>query len=105
VNGSGYNRYESEINLLKQLDQDLDLDLEKNDIAKQLHCLESRGKKRKLEVDEWLKDLLEIKESVRHMNNLNDTHHDRRSELIQKMKRHTRKRNLSLCQLNMLGGN
>ncbi|CAJ2669272.1 unnamed protein product [Trifolium pratense] len=91
VNGSGHNRSvcESEINQLVR-----DLDFEKNDIAKQLQCLESRRKKRKFEVDFWLEELQDIKESVRHMNNLNDTHHV--SELIQKMKRHKEEKPLTL---------
>ncbi|WJX80954.1 Ulp1 peptidase [Trifolium repens] len=87
VNGSGCNRSvcEREI-LLKQLI--LDLDFEKNNIAKQLECLESRGKKRKPEVDVWLKDLQEIKESASDINNLNDN--------IQKLKRHKDEKPLTL---------
>ncbi|XP_045794652.1 probable disease resistance protein At5g43730 isoform X6 [Trifolium pratense] len=94
VNGNGCNTSvcESEIPL-KQLV--LDLDFEENDIANQLQCLESRGKKRKSEVDDWLKGLQDIKKStVRCMNNLNDTH--RVSELIQKMKRHKEEKPLTL---------
>ncbi|XP_045794649.1 probable disease resistance protein At1g61300 isoform X3 [Trifolium pratense] len=94
VNGSGCNTSvcESEIPL-KQLV--LDLDFEENDIANQLQYLESRGKKRKSEVDVWLKGLQDIKKStVRCMNNLNDTHPV--SELIKKMKRHKEEKPLTL---------
>ncbi|CAJ2669276.1 unnamed protein product [Trifolium pratense] len=94
VNGSGCNTSVSESEIpLKQLV--LDLDFEENDIANQLQCLESRGKKRKSKVDDWLKGLQDIKKStVRCMNNLNDTH--RVSELIQKMKRHKEEKPLTL---------
>jgi len=61
VNGSGGNRSvsESEIDQIKQLV--LDLECEENDIAKQQQSLESRGKKRKREVDVWLRKLQDIK--------------------------------------------
>ncbi|WJX80930.1 Ulp1 peptidase [Trifolium repens] len=86
VNGSGPNRSvcESEI-LSKQLV--LDLQCEENDIEKQLQCLESRGKKRKPEVDVWLKGI-----TVAGIN-LNDSHCI--NELIQKRKRHKDKKPLT----------
>ncbi|WJX80944.1 Ulp1 peptidase [Trifolium repens] len=85
VNGSSCNIEENDMN--NQLEQSiLGLQCDKNDIAKQLQCLESRGKKRKPIVDEWLQGLQQIKESVSDINNLNGTHDKR--ELIQKMKRH-----------------
>jgi sentrin-specific protease 7 len=61
-----------EINQLKQLI--LDLECEKTDIKKQLQWLESRGKKRKRQVDIWLEELVRLIESVENMNNLNDIH-------------------------------
>jgi sentrin-specific protease 7 len=61
-----------EINQLKQLI--LDLECEKTDIKKQLQWLESRGKKRKRQVDIWLEELVRLIESVDNMNNLNDIH-------------------------------
>jgi sentrin-specific protease 7 len=84
VNGSGPNRSvcESEI-LSEQLV--LDLQCEENDIEKQLECLESRGKKRKPEVDVWLKELGEIKKKHHGIN-----------ELIQNLNLHKEKKPLTL---------
>lgn len=81
MNGSGGNRSvsESEINQIKHLV--LDLKCEEKDIAKQLQWLESRGKKRKPEVDVWLRKLQDMKGS-----NLNGTLDA--PELIKNMKRH-----------------
>ncbi|WJX80955.1 Ulp1 peptidase [Trifolium repens] len=94
VPGSSCNIEENYLN--NQLRQSvLDLQCEENDIAKQLECLESRGKKRKPKVDVWLKDLREIKESAIDINNLNDTHDDKR-KLIKKMKRHKDDKPLTL---------
>jgi hypothetical protein len=65
VNGSSCNIEENGLN--NQLEQSiLGLQCDENDIAKQLQCLESRGKKRKPIVDVWLKDLRKIKESVQY---------------------------------------
>ncbi|KAK2359721.1 putative disease resistance protein [Trifolium repens] len=93
ANGSSCNIEENDMN--NQLEQSiLGLQCDENDIAKQLECLESRGKKRKPEVDEWLQGLQQIKESVSDINNLNGTHDKR--ELIQMMKRHKDEKPLTL---------
>ncbi|KEH21826.1 LRR and NB-ARC domain disease resistance protein [Medicago truncatula] len=94
VHGSGGNRSfsESEINQLKQLV--IDLKCEEKDIAKQLQWLESRGKKRKPEVDVWLRKLLDMKGSMYDMNNLNGTLDV--SELIKNMKRHKKEKPIIL---------
>jgi len=94
VNGSGDNRSvaESEINQLKQLV--IDLECEENDITKQLQSLESRGKKRKPEVDAWMEDLLDMKEDANEMNCLDDIHEI--NDLINDMKQKKEKKPLTL---------
>jgi len=95
VHGSGSNRSvsESEINQLNQLV--IDLECEEKDIAKQLQWLESRGKKRKPEVDVWLRKLQDMKRSMCDMNNLNVTL-DQESELIKNMKKHKKEKPIIL---------
>ena len=94
MNGSGDNRSvaESEINQLKQLV--IDLECEENDITKQLQSLESRGKKRKPEVDAWMEDLLDMKEDANEMNCLDDIHEI--NDLINDMKQKKEKKPLTL---------
>ncbi|WJX80945.1 Ulp1 peptidase [Trifolium repens] len=94
VNGSSFNRnvFESESNQLKQLV--IDLECEERDIRKQLQWLVSRGKKRKPKVDEWLDYLLELKERVDDMNNLEDI--DEINELIKDLKQHKEDRLFTL---------
>ncbi|KEH21833.1 LRR and NB-ARC domain disease resistance protein [Medicago truncatula] len=94
MNSSGCNIsvYESEINQLKQLV--IDLERDENDIAKQLQSLESRGKKRKPEVDEWLEELLNLKESANEMNSSDDIHEI--NHFIDNMKRHKKKKPFTL---------
>ena len=86
VNRSGCIRsvFGNEVNHLKQLV--FDLECEENDIIKQLQRLESHGKKRKQEVDIWLEELLDIKERMDDMNNLNGSRDI--YELFKDMKRH-----------------
>ncbi|WJX80920.1 Ulp1 peptidase [Trifolium repens] len=94
ANGSRCNIEENDMN--NQFEQSiLGLQWDENDIAKQLQCLESRGKKRKPIVDEWLQGLQQIKESVSDVNNLLNDTRDKR-ELIQKMKRHKEEKPLTL---------
>jgi len=78
---------ESEINQLKQLV--IDLECEENDIAKQLQSLESRGKKRKPEVDVWLNELQEMKGNLS-----NDTSNV--SKLIENLKKLKEEKPLTL---------
>ncbi|XP_045794661.1 probable disease resistance protein At4g27220 isoform X3 [Trifolium pratense] len=91
VNGSScnINVFESEINRLKQLV--IDLECEERDIGKQLQWLESHGKKPKLKVDDWLEDLLELKERVDDVSDLEDI-----LELIEDLKQHKEDRPLTL---------
>ncbi|KEH21828.1 LRR and NB-ARC domain disease resistance protein [Medicago truncatula] len=94
VNSSGCNIsvYESEINQLKQLV--IDLECDKNDIAKQLQSLESRGKKRKSEVDKWLEELPNMRESANKMNSSDDIH--KINKLIINMKDYKKKKPFTL---------
>ena len=69
----------------------IDLECEENDIAKQTQWLESRGRKRKPEVDAWIKELHELKERVDAINNLDDM-----NELFKDMKRHKGEKPLTL---------
>ncbi|WJX80947.1 Ulp1 peptidase [Trifolium repens] len=94
VNGSSCNRnvFESETNQLKQLV--IDLECEENDIRKQLQWLESRGKKRKLKVDECLEYIQELKERVDDVNDLEDI--DGINELIKDLKQHKEDRLFTL---------
>lgn len=88
VNSSGGNRSvsESEIDQIKQLV--IDLECEENDIAKQLQSLESRGKKRKPEVDAWLEELRDMKADATKMNDLD--------YLIDDLKQHKESKPLTL---------
>ncbi|KAL5082800.1 hypothetical protein RYX36_011221 [Vicia faba] len=81
--------FESKINNLKGMV--IDLECEENDIAKQTQWLESRGRKRKPEVDAWIKELHELKERVDAINNLDDM-----NELFKDMKRHKGEKPLTL---------
>lgn len=94
MNSSGCNIsvYESEINQLKQLV--IDLECDKNDIAKQLQSLESRGKKRKSEVDKWLEELPNMRESANKMNSSDDIH--KINKLIINMKDYKKKKPFTL---------
>ena len=67
----------------------IDLECEENDIAKQLQSLESRGKKRKREVDVWLRRLQDMKGNL--SNDTSDV-----SELIENMKRHKKEKPIIL---------
>jgi len=89
VNGSGGNRSvsESEIDQIKQLV--LDLECEENDIAKQQQSLESRGKKRKREVDVWLRKLQDMKGNL--SNDTSDV-----SKLIKNLKKLKEEKPLTL---------
>ena len=91
MNRSGCNRsvFGNEVNHLKQLI--FDLECEENDITKELQRLESHGKKRKQEVDIWLEELIDIKERVDDMNNLNDSR-----DIYELFKRHKEEKPLTL---------
>ena len=64
--------FRSEIDHLNELLHDLNR--EECNIKGQLECLESRGKKRKRQVDKWLKKVEDLKNKVVHMNNSVDQH-------------------------------
>ncbi|CAL5191322.1 unnamed protein product [Lathyrus oleraceus] len=81
--------FESKISNLKGMV--IDLENEENDIAKQTQWLKSRGKKRKPEVDVWIKESHELKERVGAVNNLDDM-----NELFKDMKRHKGEKPLTL---------
>jgi len=87
VNGGNRSVSESEIDQIKQLV--LDLECEENDIAKQQQPLESRGKKRKPEVDVWLRKLQDMKGNL--SNDTSDV-----SKLIKNLKKLKEEKPLTL---------
>ncbi|XP_039683743.1 probable disease resistance protein At1g61300 [Medicago truncatula] len=89
VNGSDGNRCVSisEIDQIKQMV--LDLECEENVIAKQQQSLESRGKKRKREVDVWLRKLQDMKGNL--SNDTSDV-----SKLIENLKKLKEEKPLTL---------